>query len=123
MEIGEAGSSAAREQTRRRGGMRLQVLGFLPRLEETQPQPEFSRVGARLFVPPEARHSAGMSALHKEAPESSQCPYKGLGRGEAAERPVRQPYRRQEFRALLGKQPKRETPVQDFKTWHLRAWE
>lgn len=48
-----------------------QVLSFLLRLEEKQPQPEFSLVDARLFFPPEARRSAGMSAPHEEAPETA----------------------------------------------------
>lgn len=48
-----------------------QVLSFLLRLEEKQPRPEFSLVDARLFFPPEARRSAGMSAPHEEAPETA----------------------------------------------------
>lgn len=48
-----------------------QTLSFLLRLEEKQPQPEFSPVDALLFFPPEARHSVGMSALCEEAPETA----------------------------------------------------
>lgn len=48
-----------------------QVFSFLLKLEDKQAQPEFSLVDAWLFFPLEPRRSAGMSALHQEAPETA----------------------------------------------------
>lgn len=71
---GEAGSSQGKKHSEKEGWGLIswpQVLSFLLRLEEKPLQPEFSLVDAWLFFAPEARHSAGMSAPHEEAPETA----------------------------------------------------
>lgn len=87
----EAGSSTAERRHSDEEGCGLvscpQVLSFPLRLEEKRLRPGFSLVMHIVFPSRGQVLSWDACAALGDSKDSSQCPYKGLGTGEAAEQP------------------------------------